>query len=489
MSPKLRSHARRGLAGALLLPLAFAATASAADPDPRLRFTAATATGEEFGSADPVALSAGGRTLLFNAAARNATVETGYVRDVATNTTTGPLPSGTTWIAASDDLSKAIVSTKQALTSDDKNNTVDGYILDRATAKYTLLTRKATGGAALGVGFQATISGDGKFAHFSYSQPLEWGYEAKGPYKYNVATGAINAIGAAGNLADQQNTDTAGNVVLGASSVWVRGAKTDVDYKGYEWQLATNAVADDGSASAWRQEGNIRVLISSTKKIVDVDLGQQVLGVLNVSSGGNYVLASFQKDQDRTEQSLEWVNVRTGTRELATAPFATTSAMWVPRVVSPDNKYVAFDTHVAAISTDPVPGGAPATPQTYARWFFTYYPGCNASYWPSVNPAIRPSMVLNGWRVGSDPRVPASATVTVKVTSTGKVATQTTFVPGQRRYLMGGFGGTTISGRVTFTDGSTGDFSEKVGRYTPPTNADYPLAPGLNDCKALNDLQ
>lgn len=477
---------RRAALAAALLPLAAGLAAAPASADPRLRFTAASPQGEEFGSAQPIALSAGARELLFNAYRRGEGTSSGYLRTLATGTTTAPLPSGTTWVAASDDLSTAIVSSTRALTADDKNTAIDGYLWQRATGKFTLLTRASTSGAALGEPFQATLSGDGKVAHFSYSSIGEAGWEPRGPFKYVVATGSVSRFGASGYLAEQQNADTAGNVVAGDRSVWVRGARTEVDYKGYEWQIATNAVADDGSAAAWRQEGNVRVFLTASKTLRDVNLGQGVLGVLAVSSGGNYVLVSFRSD-DEKQQTIEWVNTRTGQRELATAAFATTPSMWLPQVVSPDHKYVAFRSHIAAIGSDPIPGAA-ITPTTYARWYFTYYPGCTASYWPTYGAAVRPSMVLNPWTVGSDPRVPASATVTVRVTSTGAVASQLTFKPGERKYLYGGYGGTTISGRVTFTDGSTGDFSERVNRYTPVANTTNPFN-GQSECLALNGLQ
>lgn len=470
MPSTLSSRLHRAALAAVLLPLALAAPAGAADPDPRLRFTAASPQGEEFQSAVPIALSSGGRELLFNGVPRGGGAQSGYLRTIATNTTIAPLPAGASWVAASDDLSKAIVRTTAALSTDDKNKAVDGYLLDRATGTFTLMTRSATGGAALGRDFGATLSGDGKLAHFSYGVFGETGLQPRGPYKYAVATGAISQLSSSpGHLADQQNAGNSGTLVLGATSVWLRGAKTEVAEKGYEWQIATNAVADDGSAAAWRQDGNVRVFLSASKTLRDVDLGQKVAALLAVTSGGNYVLVGFRSDDER-QQTIEWVNTRTGSRELATAPFTTSPVMWLPRVVSPDGKYIAFNSHIAAIGNDPVPGAA-ITPRTYARWFFTYYPGCRVNYWPTYGAALRPSMVLNPWPVGSDPRSPASASVTVKVTSTGKVASQLSFRPGERKYLTGGFGGTTISGRVSFTDGSTGDFSERVDRYTPTPNA------------------
>lgn len=468
-----------GAAAALAASLALAPAASADAP---YRFTGIDVTGNQAHEAKVQSVGPGGKEVLFNAWADRSTYSLKpLLRDVVgAKTTALASTSSSSVLGASDDLTKVLIWTYDQLDPADTNSYGDDYLIDRTTGKATLLSRDWPNGEAYG-GFtyaQVAITGDGKTVFrttFSYDE------EQPELVKIDLATKATTTLGA--HYLRGFEPDTTGKVVLTDDKLLAGGRTIDLP-KGPSF------ASPDGSAVAVKTSAGVSIVdvaTGTTRAAALADfLKTNAWDLLGVANGGDTLYAgAVVTAAGAKKYAVATQNTRTGALTIVR-----NDVPWVSQsgsaVLSPDLQFVAFNTHVAQLGGTALQGPNVAIPEIPNNEFVPFYPGC--SYGGLYAELIRPSVTLRGVSIGVNGRRPTKADVTVTLDRNGAVANKFTIAPGQRRSLTAGWGGFTITSKVTYSDGTTTSGTRKVAPYQPIKNDYNPFNGGASNCYAENGL-
>ncbi len=435
------------------------------------------------GAFTPVGVSSDGTTVIGNVG------DTAIAYDITSATTT--LLSRTQDVeakATSTDGRFVLLASDVPLRAGDPARTLNGlfYLLDRTTKELTLATDAPVtlpSGATPTPRYAAVrLSGDGRFVNYWASGERFTNGQREfvsDQWRFDRVTGRSTKLSPL--PIDTYNNDVARTDRTGR--VWVSltfGAYVDgkpLALPNVTW--SQSVVSDDGSAIALQARDATSATIVNTSTGASITTavpswlataGWQLLGVGNGGSG--FLVSTRLTRTAGTRDAIGWIS-RSGTLTQVGGDVPTTSTA-APLVVSGNAAWAANGYAFARLTPGAVAGVDPggSTPATFAQTINVGDTSCQQNL---VGPPTqrRAWVQLRSGSVGDDPR--AIARGTFRVFNTANPATiynAFSISAGQSRELtVPRTGGWTVSGTVTFTDGSTITGTRAI--------APHPVAPCL----------